>query len=225
MCTGDYVHGLWAPIALLVAAVYLGTSTNCFGETDCIGPHYKFNYDFAQFGPLIAVPVLILRLILLPFGKLKEEGIVGKSWCQCVFGTLAVWVVLCGLRYGLYVYYMGPSNMFSDHIFLACNIVALLQMEIVIALWAKDSDFPMWRWAPSLVLAWGLTLRLGLLAFNTSRFYHTPLQSWLSLALGVPLMSTIAFWWTQHIRNVSGGVANFDGLAKHWGYNQKLLDA
>lgn len=225
MCTSDYVYALWAPIAMMVAAVYLGTSTNCFGEKDCIGPHYKFNYGFAQYGPLIAVPVLVIRLILLPFGKLQEAGVLGKSWCQCFVGTFCVWAVLCGLRYACYAYYMGPSNLFSDHIFLACSIVALLQMEIVIALWAKASEFPMWRWVPSFVLAWGITLRIGVLAYNTSRFYHTPSQSWLSIALGVPLMSSIAFWWTQHIRGVSGGAGSFDGLAKHWGYNQKLLDA
>jgi hypothetical protein len=94
------------------------------------------------------------------------------------------------------------------------SVIPLLQMEIGISYWAYCSPYfwiltgRKWYKHPCLVLAVAWILLLFLLheAFLTAHYFHTPLQSWLAFAVGVPVYSGIAFYGLSKLKPTKSAV-------------------
>ncbi|CAK0841148.1 unnamed protein product [Prorocentrum cordatum] len=124
------------------------------------GPGSVFNWLFATLGPVLPLAVLGVRLLVLPFSRHE------------IFMTVIVWFLMAVVRLLIYVYWMGGSGWFSDHIFLMACILGMLHTDIA---YAHDYVLDGYVWAvPPLLVSYFLVWRISEEAYVTASFYHRP---------------------------------------------------
>jgi hypothetical protein len=208
-CSKAYGVGFWLPLVVVgssILAGYVGcvcksavihVCTLSAPKPDIVNAYFQFVYS--HLGVLVVAPALLVRWSYLPFTKLKELQLVSKDVND--WGTLCFYAVMAVARLMLLLLHHHMTSLqsfdISDEIILDSCVVAILQVELVLVLWARRASKDS-LWAP-FALIWILFALLLHSSFNTARYYHTHHATLWGL-IGVPIFSAPAFLWLRHIK-------------------------
>ena len=174
----------WTITSAFAACVLFSAARSCAGEAACPRPSSDADVVFAAAGECVAVPIVCLRLILLP-----------DSSAPSLEATAVAWMGVGVLRAAIYIALTMLHNYsISNHVFLAASIVALLRTEAVAIASAPA------QWPKRLLCGGALGTTLLYIFFvvcNTALYFHTPWQSCMGLLVGSVLFEGVVEAWMQ----------------------------
>jgi len=193
------------PLSLMAMTLIWATARK--GGPGAGHPHLFIGIQWFDFllrwcGNLLCLPVLLSRL--WAFGPkpefLQEKHGSRISWVPSswVFGPLVVWLVMWAFRLiGLLLVHPYNYN-FSDHIFLLMSMVAMIQMELILASVAVASGGGQsCGGCTVMAVAWLLLLLIFWEAFNTARYFHSAAAAWGAFGAGSLFFLPPVIWWFQ----------------------------
>jgi len=195
-------------------------------------PHENFlfsadNFVVAEFGPLLTVPLVVpscwawLR---------REPGECQRSLTEIIIGQEGpgrvarfFWYIII-VRVVLYlpVRWSGLNELFSDHVFLVCSLVAQIQLTQGVHA-VREDDNPCHaclRRAELWYCCW-LLLMLVVEVIATCYTYHTREACWLASVVGTFVFTSAALW----AANGADGARGAGGGEDHMPYSKRGTSA
>jgi len=152
------------------------------------------------FGNLLCLPVLVYRVYVFwpkpDFLTMKHGSRISWVPSSWVFGPLVIWLVMGALRWIGFLLMHPYSDGFSDHVFLLMSMVAMIQMELILAHVAVAS-----RGGQScgglkvIAIAWILLLLICWEAFNSARYFQfSTAATWIAFLAGLVFLPIVIKW-------------------------------
>lgn len=165
------------------------------------------------YGPFLPLFLFAVQWWFLSYDKLSERSVIRKEhgigWLpKChARAALILWILIVIARIGLFLVIRGYHYYFSDHIFLICSLVGMIQMKLYVAHHdaLKHGTSYGFGCVATMVVGWFLILILAREAFVTSKYYHTVEADWLAFICGTAIFGGASYWWICHLNPENDG--------------------